>query len=330
VKKKLSRKDPSQKILLNAELNAEYKKEFADSERQILDQLFACSDAVQSDFLNNSIYRHSSFIKQIFTFLLLLKNAGITEENYPEIRNKEGVEFLGFFFDLLKELMEYKQTAAIRFEKMVLCLTQNKKYTGEITTDDFDFTMVSSAFADYHLIRKLKLILSKSNSEFAKKFNSLLKELKVNLSNSISLYDYKDSDLLDANFFSRGRTSNHAGFTITGDILESLNKPKKIIDILNSVIFENSLSREVLVDILRYIESIEADYNDTLIFQQLRHVFSEKLKISMRAKRLIMHNLFLIYEHNMSVANPDYKIFYKENLHKSRIRLIEHLIPDLR
>ena len=166
---------------------------------------------------------------------------------------------------------------------------------------------------------------------------NMLPDLKKALRNAVNLMEAPVDELADISLYSNQPKMRGLKLFLTEEMIKSLKIPLDIIDELNEKLFNRGITKDLIELILKQIEKLEKAIDFQYMFTHLYNIFGEHVDMSLRAKKLLMHEIFLIYEHPMAITDKDEEKHFRdypestnETIDMRKIRVIELLIPDLK
>jgi hypothetical protein len=333
MKQKSNTTNPLEDLELNEDIEQLVDSELTERDREELSNY--------QKFVIEFNGEYSSLCKSEFSHILffLLHNLtihGITKENYAEkTTDQNAIEFYALFFEIVDAFLNLLKPAYVSFalaEKHIyLSLNKKNKISGSFKED---LILIHSTLFDYHLFKKVKEMVLQSESKFVKEVVNTLPELIMHLENAITLFDIDREELRGVTLYITKGNLKGSKLKLTGGIIEKMIEPLLVIDELNTKFFDNSLSKDMLKQFLIIMRGIENDSEFSSPFVLFAELF-KKEGLSLRARKLLIHDLLVIYGHSRALTSDNEDQYLKktttlEAFKKAKIRVVELLVPGLK
>ena len=334
MKKKKSVESVFENLEINENIFDIYEQEIPKEEHVKQENWLLLREAIKSE------YKYSPFIKsEIFiNFLIFMYNLDLKGINRNTIENqqKEDREFLTFLFELIEKQNPRMEMAIMQYEKMIRISFKAGKFVHEVTTEDVQFLKIAAAFYEYYFIKDAIDLLKKSDGDFAQSILNMIPNFIQHLSNASNLMKIEDKDIKDEQFYSNKPKLKGFKIFLTNDMLKLLKLPLEIIEEFNKKIFSNTITKEVIESLIASLNDLNNDVEFQFMFKNLDDVFGEHVQMSKRAKKILLHDIFMIYGHPMAITDDEELKYLSgpnttiQSFEMRKIRIIESLIPDLK
>jgi hypothetical protein len=326
-----------EKLQLNSNILDAYEKEIPEEIRLQHDQIKLMEETIRKEISPNPLINESVAIVWLLKIIWLLDQRGITIDNYKE-RKEEGEQaFLSMIFEPLIKFNTRKEFFEKKYYLMQDAVLKTDKLGPNIKFEDINVSKISSSFIDYYILKDWKEWLKKSGNPIASGVLNMLPDLKKALRNAVNLMEAPVDELADISLYSNQPKMRGLKLFLTEEMIKSLKIPLDIIDELNEKLFNRGITKDLIELILKQIEKLEKAIDFQYMFTHLYNIFGEHVDMSLRAKKLLMHEIFLIYEHPMAITDKDEEKHFRdypestnETIDMRKIRVIELLIPDLK
>lgn len=324
------------KLKFNPNIMEIYNNEISESEKAAHTYVTNQLELINKEIIFESPYRFSSIYPWFVLIQILLYNADITRENYKaKAPDSSAIDFFEIYFKLIDKIAERKIIAERQYQETCILVQSHPKLNDPIiTSHQINILKISSVFADYYFIKDINNVAKHIDNKLVKEFRVGMKSAKMGLYNAI-LLNGANVDELDGEIV-KGNISG-LRFGLDEFFVNKLKIPLELVKELNDKIFENTLSKEILEAIYNFVKEKESDLDFSFLFAELHNVFKDEVRLSVRAKKLLLHDIFKIYEHPRAITDKEEELYFQkdensslETLEKRKIRVAEALVPDLK
>jgi hypothetical protein len=200
-----------------------------------------------------------------------------------------------------------------------------------------DFYLVQSIFTDYNIAINVSKFIKGLEPEIKSEFECIKMELNTILENSAEYWEMTDQNKLRYKkaIINNGNKKPDKIFLSESMIIAMLIYINNIKE-FNENILENSLTPELIREIIDLIKFCE-DFNfidDTL--KRLIDIFPNDKSISIRKKKLIIHDFLLYFNHPKAMNSIDEELHLRKEgatlntLNQAKIRLVNQIIGNFK
>ncbi|MDP1727205.1 MAG: hypothetical protein Q8M15_10520 [Bacteroidota bacterium] len=284
-----------------------------------------------TETLSKNILGKSEVAKHLVFINSILHMSGIEEHNYEEkVIDPDAREFLNLFFQLYKQTI-LNENHHINWDKLQKLIGDYNKTNNPTGTLAVDTQLIYSIFFDYEFFKEIKTILPKLNPEWIKIFKEIKANLVSSMGNAASFMDKDLNEFVNKKSTVYGDNNNYQGFYFTPDIIAAIQKSLEPYIELNEKIFKNSITGNLLKKLLEYVLNYDSFGFENTQFHKLKDVFGVQTKMDDSHKKLLLHEIFTLYNHPGIISNEEalngiYSTFSHKDLRQAKIRKVEALI----
>lgn len=319
-------------LSFSSEIQNIFESEISKPEKLLLDKLLNNRELIKKE-LQDTYLKESLCLPVI---LQLMSLHDFLETYKANCIDKKKLEFLNAYTDLYNQVCETMHDNLKKGrERLVLMadLIMNHPIVrkNEARNFNIDIALINSTFYDYHFLTETKRWLNKTDNKITTEFMLGLDDLKTTIFNLIN-FNYEELDNLNAKPKKSKKT-----VVLTSDEIKTRQKHLEMFDELSQSVFSGTLNKTHLDLFYKHLTSAENKMEFNFLFRRLSNVFNGENRFSERAKKLLLHEIFVIYKHPSSITDDDEERYLSKNENatndtsdKRKVRVIQSLIPNLK
>lgn len=333
MKKKIQINNLFDNLKVSPQIEEIFEKEVAETDKASFDIIQKYLVEIKRS-LEQTLMKHSEILPKFVLLLLVLEEIKPKEGHLEETKDSK---ILGGLLDICAKLKQksserYNESSAA-FQEMVNTISNHPKIAKSNPIKfNINVQLISSVFGDYYLLKDLKQIISRGENDFTLEFRQALQDFKAMLLN-VSNLDKEDWGKIQMTKLRSHKTGLQV--SISSDEIKKNERYIELFDEISKVVFTDTLTRNHLKEFLKHMDAIEDEMEFNFVFKRMATVFRGEDRLSKRSKKLLLHEIFKIYKHPLSISDTDEENYLSkdassiETSEKRKIRVIQILIPNL-
>ena len=319
----------SKLIIKVSEHNKEVAKITAEEQIQIHQTILAQQE-IRNE-IRNSAFNQSLYLEWFLLFKLIIDRYGLKPENI-DIQKDVNLSFL-------KSILIFSEDFCKILEKSIINISIEENFQNHKIEllETLDFGLIQSIFTDYTIAINVSKFIKGIEPEIKSEFECIKMEFNTLLENSANYWEITDQNKLRYKraIINNGNKNPDKLFLSESMIIAlfiSINNLKEF----NENILENSLTPELIREIIGLVKFCE-DFNfkdETL--KRLIEIFPNDKSITIRKKKLIIHDFLLYFNHPKAMNSIDEELHLRkegatlDTLNQAKIRLVNHILGNFK